>query len=261
MAFNYSTNNYIYTGPRVLIPAAAYANGVLVAGVSFAPLRFYALAINLTDLYTVPTGKRLFLLSASAFNPTGGSITWQAQLKVSGSYYGLMTPLAVGTGAASAIQSISIVLEAGEAVACNATVAGLNVTCNGYLLDNTGPLRTGKKLGLTTGDNVIYTCPVGRSALVVGAGGAVSANGTAIVSLSAGAVATGIGQVCLVAAGGATTCTALSANQVVSLATTAANTRTANTSGALPLQAGDFLVVNVTSGDPAQMAWVTVTET
>lgn len=114
------------------------------------------------DLYTVPAGKKAMVMpNGRAYNPSVGSITHTAEIKVSGSYYKLCTPatLTTWTWAAISWPIGGIVISAGESFSVNTTTtAWLNYTIWILEFDATNSLSTYRVLALSNWDNTIYTC-------------------------------------------------------------------------------------------------------
>lgn len=121
-----------------------------------------------TDLYTCPTGKRCYVGQSITYNESGSNIPRVVKVKVSGSYYPLTTALTVNNGFQGTATVIGYVLEAGESLSVTTTVAnGLNIIFEAVEFDATAPLKSVKVIGLTTGDNTIYTCPSGKRATLL----------------------------------------------------------------------------------------------
>lgn len=208
-----------------------------------------------TDLYTVPTGKKLLLTSQMrTYNTTGSSITSYLMYKIAGNYYRLQTPASNSANTSTATTfNLGIVLEAGESIAINTTAIGLNVSLNAMLFDATVPLKTAKLLSLTTGDNTLYTVPAGKIAFVQ----AVTPSFTPIpvVCFGNGTAGSVIWYAHNVASGGTPDTT----NRVV-----ASQTYTTNTINNQPIgshmEAGDFISINSNSSSAGQWAGVTVYE-
>lgn len=205
------------------------------------------------DIYTVPAGKRAAIFSQHAYNSAASSTTWHTQIKVSGIYYrtSINSSTVAGLSTAS-VQAPSIILEPGETFSYNTSQAGLNVWSRVMEFDiNTG-LKTSKILGPFTGDNTVYTVPMGKSAWMLDRNLSINNSVGAFLASAAGASST---IDCRVVPNGgspglanSSINNAVSANGVTSLA------------GPKSLNAGDFVSYNLGTGDPGQMLWVSVME-
>lgn len=205
------------------------------------------------DLYTVPAGKRLLIASITALAPSGASTVY-GLAKVSGTYYRLGANASIGTGSPTAINFSSYIFEAGEIVAINQTVAGVNYWGRGILFDNTSGLKTAKVLALSNGDNTIYTCPANKTAIGMIAGGGYTQSMLYYVNDSG---ATRTYSVNVVTSGGSVAST----NKLVNAQTNSDKTvLTIAQFGAVALSAGDFVNLNTDAGTANQTAWVTVFE-
>jgi hypothetical protein len=244
-----------------LIGAAAAStviNGMPATNVSYPVVRGQNLATGNTDLYTVPAGKRLLVMAGGGVNTSAASVTWYAEIKTGGAYFmGFINPAAVAAGANTAATSSAFIFEAGESFSVNTTGPGLNVFFAAVQFDNTSPFFMARKVGLVTGPNTIYTVPAGHSAIVLAASGAFSWTNASIITVSALAVAPGLITACVVPAGGSATCAANSINEVGFVTGAALNTGRINLPG-IVMNAGDFIVLNVATGDPTQLAWLPV---
>lgn len=136
------------------------------------PLGIYTASVSGdNDLYTVPAGRRCIVYGLNVLMNTfsaNGSLT--AELKSGGSYYTLGVPFAF-TSATSAFINLlvnSIVLEAGESISVNSSSA---TTYNYFLgaieFDNTSGIKGYKTLNMASGNNLLYTVPVGKSAAII----------------------------------------------------------------------------------------------
>lgn len=242
--------------------AVFYRNGGILSfggipaalqNLKYVPLVGANLALGNTDLYTVPTGRKALIPSiARVYNPSAGSITYFAQIKVGGTYYranSSTTALATLT-AGSSFLAQGIILNAGESVAINcATTAGLNL--RGYVLEFDAAdtrMMCARILALASGDNTLLTVPAGAGVLLatiginlVNLGGAVM-----IVNDSGGSLNYYIN---VVPSGGAVGST----NQLYP-ATAIADKASTALNGGSALVAGDF--INVNASGPGGLAWI-----
>jgi hypothetical protein len=126
-----------------------------------------SLAVGDNDIYTVPSGKYLFVTSANIHNVSGVSNTVYATAKVGGTYYRISSSVAVGAGGYTApIQNR--IFNAGDIISINCTATGSNCFISGILYEDTSSLKGIRKIGFVSGDNTVYTCPSGKAAQVIG---------------------------------------------------------------------------------------------
>lgn len=94
--------------------------------------------------------------------------------KTGGVYYKLTTSasftVATNTATTNTVQG-SIILEAGESLSVNTSLVGLNASSSIIEFDSTSNVRMVRATSIVSGDNTIYTCPAGKSALIVPYGG------------------------------------------------------------------------------------------
>jgi hypothetical protein len=198
------------------------------------------------DLYTVPSGKRLYVYqSVSLYNASAGNIAVINEYKRSGTYYLLSnTGTSIGSGNGSIFTMAPIILEAADILSINtATNNGLNAFYTGQLFDSSSQLKTASVLSLSNGDNTIYTCPAGKSAIIVN---------SSYYNNSGGAIVTYLNFVPSGSSPG-------TGNRfATSFSVSDKNFRNFN----LPytLSAGDFVSINTASGNAGQQAWVNVIE-
>jgi hypothetical protein len=225
-------------------------------GAKFVKVAGSNLSTGDTDLYTVPTGKKALLVGSSSrsYNPSVGSITFFAQIKVSGVYYRICSnfTLTTGTGGNGQFNFSPMVLAAGEILAINtATTSGLNIWADVIEYDALDTrIVTGRVLGLANGDNTIYTVAAGKTAIrasIVGGGNA--------LCVANGSGASRNYTYYQVPSGGSKGTT----NQM-SPATAINDLAAATTLQPGTMDTGDFIVVNTNSGVAGQNAWVTVYE-
>lgn len=207
------------------------------------------------DLYTVPASRKAVIFPQSrAYNPSAGNITYYHQIKVSGVYYPLSTPvtLTTGTGNSGATHNLPIVLNAGESLSLNTTTtACLNIRFNGVEYDDTeARLATSRILSLSSGNNTLMTVPALKSAYALAnslALAATTATGVAVANFSGGSLNYYINQV---QSGGSVS----TSNQMLP-ATAVGNQTSASLPGLGTMAAGDF--VNVNASGASGVAFIT----
>lgn len=253
MATNNVINNLLY----------GCGGGVSVSGFKYPSGFGFGNAANATtDLYTAPTGKRAAVYPSYGANgsATPASMTYQPKLKSGGNYYN------IGASAASSmnqlILSVSnpIILEPGESASVNFASGSTTSNTYGFPIvefDSNIPFKTAKLLSLSSGNNTLYTCPANTRAFILdtslGMGNTTFVGQLYYSNLSGGAITR---QWYVVNSGGSpgtTNSVSLSAsisNGSVDVAGTACAT----------LNAGDFIVLNVSAATATQHAWVNIME-
>ncbi len=162
-------------GNNNLAPITAIPSG---AGWSFAPplgSKFVRASTTSTtsaynDLYTVPANSCAQWISSQAYNTTGGSISNEYDLKVSGGYYKVLVPVSVnGTGVS--YSNFNIFVNAGESISASSTATGLNLSANVVLYPTACsnlPIQTYRALNLAaSATTTLFTVPAGKSAFLL----------------------------------------------------------------------------------------------
>ncbi len=245
--------------PGPAFAPTTFINGLPLTGATFPAVRCLPCGSGDTDLYTAPAGKRVLVMVGGGLNPTSGTINWYFEIKSGGSYYRLTSSAAVLTHANSLTSQARIILEAGESLSVHTDATGMNIQIDALQFDNSSPARTVKLLGPASGDNTLYTVATAKTASILSITG-YTWNASSIVSFSADAGGTRTANVCAVAFGGATTCAANSVNEIGFLAVAPSTTGFAASAAGVSLNSGDFVVVNVDTGNAAQITWINVLE-
>lgn len=204
-----------------------------------------ALAVGDNDIYTVPAGKSFFVSSINIFNGSGGTNTIYATVKVSGTYYRISSSSTLATNS-SASPYTNMIFSAGDVLAINCTATDANCFISGILFDDTSNFKGARLLGLSTGDNTLYTCPSGKVAYLIGSSIIDGAGAMPFINGSGGSISVYYNLV--PSAGSPTT-----SNKMAS-ASVAANTRVA-ISNSITLTAGDYINFNVSSGNTGHTLW------
>lgn len=142
---------------------AGYTNKL--SGLSFIPIQGNPAASGTVDWYTCPAGKRAAVLQINYCSPSG-SASVIPMLKSGGNYYNLnatQTASAIGVAAGGIVNLI--ILEAGESISTNQSTSSINVWISIMEFDSDIPFKTAKLLSLSSGNNTLYTCPAGKSAI------------------------------------------------------------------------------------------------
>jgi hypothetical protein len=238
-----------------------FGSNIQLTGVSYPRAIGANLAAGDSDLYTVPVGKKAFVFGrGTAFNTTGTSIIFFSQIKVSGTYYRISNNVTAAGGGATANFPIAMVLNAGETLSVNTDNSGLNYGYTVMEFDSSNSLSTSRVLTLAGGHDVVYTVPVGKTALLMNA---------VLGSPAAYSIAGGPSTIGLVNdSGGSVTLTVYnvpsggtpdSTNQFTPSTAVADNTINQPTI-ASSMNAGDFINVHSSSGATTQSAFVTYYE-
>lgn len=246
-----------------LIAPAAIANGGLLANATFVGVQGQTGATGNLDLYTVPAGKRAYINRIVYYNNgTGSTIPTFTQVKISGTYYRIAATQNVNNNATltNAANSPNFVFEAGDIIAINtATAAGITYAVGIVVFDNTSPLKGPRIVGPSNGDNTLYTCPGGKTAIPYGliSPAITSTLGSPTINFTADSGGARNVYWNAVASGGSPGATnKMQPAQSVSASTVGATT--------IPpfwaLAAGDFISVNVDTGNAAQIAFTVVLE-
>lgn len=123
------------------------------------------------DIYTVPAGRRAVIMSFSATNSGTPSVTIDEWLKISGSYYPLLSVVAPAhTGNVQENESYNqYIFEEGETLSLSPASNGFVGSVLSTLLEfsNTTSLRTVKIVNPSTGNTVLYTPTPGTNGITV----------------------------------------------------------------------------------------------
>lgn len=235
-------------------------NGVGLPNATFPLLRFTAIASGEVDLYTVGPGKRLCIGDSSVFNPTGAVPNYTFQVKtVGGAYYAIMAAASVSAGNGGTAITQSICYDAGESLSVLTTGAGLNASFNGVLFDAVSGFKSIKLPAPVTGDNLFYTVPAGKTATVLPATMVLTFNNASAINFMSDASIRTI-YLCALASGSTATCTPPTPPGVITGYNSTSGARSTSVGIALNLQAGDFIVFNISVGAATQYAWINVLE-
>lgn len=205
------------------------------------------------DLYTVPVGYKYFVFAGSAINMTGSSIStnfkWQCYLD--GAYR------AIGSRTASPFSSggsgnnlLPIIIEAGEKIGYNVSVAGLNVMIRGLLIPSSTNVKS-PRLTTVASTNTLYTCPAGKVAIPC-VYPFFSSGLSYVFSNYTGST---VGYVVHIIKNGDTP---VNANKVANLSALTNSSTTLTTFAGL--NAGDYVYFTSTSTASGQTAWLNILE-
>lgn len=217
-------------------------------------------ATGKTDLYTVPAGKKLLVGNIHLTNTSGSTAALAPYLKLSGTYYRLNTNTSVLSGGIGT-NSTCIILEPGDTLTVDTNQTNTRIFIEGILFDSTSPLKTARLLGLSTGDNTLYTCPANKTAWplaqgINGTGWGTIGSFLSHVYIIGDAGGTRTGTVYLVPNGESTG----SLNLWAVGGSVSANSKSGFALTGITMQAGDSVVINMSTGDPDQVSFISLVE-
>jgi len=142
--------------------------GWLSLGGSYQTNVFFSnLSTGDNDLLAVPTGMKAYVHALTCGITNQSGIAAYVEVKTNGVYYPLNISSTVTTNTAALFGSdlTIVIFDAGETVAINTAANGLNATISAVVFPATIPAKTAKVFTVVAGDNVVYTCPVGKQAV------------------------------------------------------------------------------------------------
>lgn len=230
-----------------------------LSGLAYIPANGTPAASGTVDWYTCPTGKRAAIMGISYCSPSGNaSIT--PMLKSGGNYYNLnatQTATSIGVGAGGIVNLI--ILEAGESISTNQSTSSINVWISIMEFDSAIPFKTVKLLSLASGNNTLYICPAGKTAIFVSDNlSPLSASTVKSVNYWNNSGASRNISAYHVPNGGSPG----SSNQFLPTIPQAVANGSFMTNSAVSncMNAGDSIVINTDAATATQFAWVTVQE-
>jgi hypothetical protein len=249
MPNNNDVNNLIY-----------HPQGVYFPGVKF-PAGFVSNAgSGNIDIYTCPAGRRACITYIIGYNNAGTTTTFYPVIYVGGTYYRIGGQANAATTAqgqvmnTSAPTAVLIMLEAGERIGVNTTQAGMNFWANIVEFDSTAPIKSSKVVSLANGNNTIYTCPVGKKAVLIDQWMALNFTLKKVYYFNNSASSANIIWYAVPNGGSPG-----STNQIAT-ETVSSGAVSARLGGGWMLNAGDSVVCNTNVATATQTAWVNVLE-
>ena len=217
------------------------------------------MASGITEVYTVPAGKKAVLAGVIFNNQNAGSNSVFVNLRRGGIDLRIsaITPIPTVQGFQSPLANHNFVFEAGDKICISATVNNLNVTCSIVTFDSSSLWSTHLISALSNGDNVLYTCPAGKH-FRSQASLTPQISPTIVIYYLNGSGATRTYKVYMVPSGDSVR----AQNQITSstgpslLTTTLADGGSSLFANTLALSPGDFIVINTNSGAAGQVAYV-----
>jgi hypothetical protein len=233
------------------------------AGTAAPNPKFLSLNKNFTstgnsDIYTCPANRRAIVVETTIFNGNGASSSIVTMMVKIGSVYYPISPSVTITAQLAGTRSTSYVLEAGEVFAVNSTQQPLNVIVSGMEFDNTANIKTAKVVTpvLQTGDNTIYTCPNGKSALVLNNTLTMASATVGTLNHGNGTIGTITSKFNVVTSGGSVS----ASNQITPASVINPGVASNFTTTGFCIGAGDFISLNLSAGTSDQIGFVTVVE-
>ena len=213
-----------------------------------------------SDLSGPASGKRWLVQSYRFVNVTGGSIT--ATIQIFSGAAQTVAQIVVGAGQTLSGAVTMPILESGEKLYINVNASGLHAFFQVLEFATASNLKSAKLLSLAAGNNTLYTCPSGKTAIAVGwdSAGRFSRLGNNLFyrndsgstrTIYANHVPSGGSVV----APGSSTSNALTASTVSVAASVLHDPGTA-----LSLEAGDFININTDANTAFQTAWINIVE-
>ena len=235
--------------------------GINLTGAKYINVLGGSLATGNSDLYTTPSNKRAFVLgTTTSYQASGGNIVAFLQFKTAGgTYYQIGAAQTISTGTTNltvGIQgSTGFVLEPNEIISVNTTTnPGLNMRFSVIEFDSTNSFHSPRILIPASGDNTVYTVPIGKSAFIYGTAtdGFTGGNSLVFFNSSGGSITIHWN---IVPNGGS----AGSTNEITASAsvTNASGNATATP---MALGSGDFVSINLGSTGTASLAWINAVE-
>lgn len=216
------------------------------------------------DFGTVPAGEKWMLIGVSHYNPTGGTLVYTPQFKRGGTYYTTHTGQSVATTVSGSLSTIWLpILEEGEALSVNTNGAGLRLEFVVLKFKSTATIQSYTILNLANGDNKLFECPAGYSALafsMTNTGGFLNINASAsliaLLNKSGGARTV---YACRVASGGSPAAPGAGSNALgASSLVSNTSTWTMPGSATLGFTPGDSLWINTNSGASGQICSIKI---
>lgn len=119
------------------------------------------------DLYTVPTGRKAYLITGQVYNHAGSSSIVQTYVKISSTYWTLSSSLSVTNASPPSVIQTCFILEAGESLSVSVTASGVNFAYQIIEFDNTATIKSARLFGTTTGINTVYTAGTAGGAILL----------------------------------------------------------------------------------------------
>jgi hypothetical protein len=157
MTQNVIANSFVLGNSGFPLPNMSYVNANTVVSSS-----------GQNNIYTVPTGRRAIISSINCNSQ--GTVNAAPAFQNSGTYYnagGTTSSLTAGTPL-NIVLTIPLILDAGEILSIELSGAvSVNVWPQIVEFDANSIVKSGKFLNLASGNNLLYTCPAGKSMCIL----------------------------------------------------------------------------------------------
>lgn len=241
---------------KTYVDSSIYYQGVALSGASFVSLFFPNNSAGDTDLYVVPSGKRLILLTAGAQNYSASTRVGQLEIKNAGSYYKFTAGLSIGANISAVWPTLGMILEYGDTLSLNlaASSANINVYFRAILCDDVSSVKSARIFALASGDNTLYTVPSGKTLFLLSFDITISTQPTAVRIFNNSGASRDY-----------TMNFVPSGNSVgnlnkASVTSGVGNGTIGNLTGMVNLSAGDFININCSNGASYSFVWVSFIE-
>lgn len=206
------------------------------------------------DIYTCPSGRRAFVSGIMFYNTAGTTTTTTHKVKIGGSYFRIGNTRTTSTLSNTPV-NLEFVLLPTDILSINPTASGLNCSILLVEYDATGSsVNSARMTTVTAGENTFYTCPAGKSAILLAGAHNVSASATA-VTLSNDSGSSRTVKLSNVNSGGSVSATNLFTPATV--ITTGNATQFGVIGG---LSSGDFISINTDANTAGQFYYANVIE-
>jgi hypothetical protein len=139
---------------------------VALPGLTSVQVPFVTLGSGDNYVYTCPANTRAYMMF-SIFNPTVGGLTFNVRISRDGGVTSYRDGNDVVVNAATATYcSTSLILEPGDQFNIHVTGPGLTGMGSAQQFSNTAKIKQVVFSAFVSGDNVVYTCPTGKNALI-----------------------------------------------------------------------------------------------
>jgi hypothetical protein len=242
------------TTPNISIATSAFPAPIM-KNPTIVRLQYTTPGVSTYNMYTCPEGKRAALYTLNAFDyPNAGASVRYHIKNASGDFIVVTNANIAAAGTGLATGTVGYIMEFGDTLQVETLTAALNVNAFITEFDTGGSnVRSVRAMNLSTGPNTVYTCPNGKSAVLLAS--------TLLPTVQSGALnfgndgSTRTFYFNNVPSGGSPATT----NQVTKAIAQNASQRSISAVGTA-LTPGDFISVNVDVGATNQWAWVNVLE-
>jgi hypothetical protein len=219
-------------------------------------LQYTSPGVSTYNIYTCPEGKRAAIYTLNAFDyPNAGSSIRYHIKNASGDFIVVTNANIAAGGTGLSTATVGYIMEQGDTLQLETLTASLNVNAYITVFDTGGSnVKTVRAMNLSSGNNTVYTCPAGKSSIILAS--------TLLPTVQTGSLNFGTDGGASrtfyfnnVPSGGSVAST----NQVTKATSQNVNQRSTSAVGTA-LTAGDFININVDVGATNQWAFFSVLE-